>query len=254
MSDAERMRLDEALVLAGLAQSRSRARDMVLRGTVAVDGERADKPARKVGRAERLSVSDPASAYVSRAALKLAAGLDAFGFSPAGLCALDLGAATGGFSQVLLERGAARVVAVDVGHSQMDPGLAADPRMSVHEGLNARDLSRSHLGGARLGAIVSDVSFISLRLALPPALALAEPGAWGVFLVKPQFEVGREGIGKGGIVRDPALARGCADELATWLAREQGWRVAGLLPSPISGGDGNVEYLLGARKSEVADD
>ena len=254
MSNAERMRLDEALVRAGLAQSRSRARDMVLRGTVAVDGELADKPARKVGRDERLSVTDPASAYVSRAALKLAAGLDAFSFSPAGACALDLGAATGGFSQVLLERGAERVVAVDVGHGQMDSSLAAHPRMSVHEGLNARDLTRAHLGGGRIGAIVSDVSFISLRLALPPALALAEPGAWGVFLVKPQFEVGRDAIGKGGIVRDPALARGCADELAAWLGLEQGWRVAGLLPSPISGGDGNVEYLLGARKGGGSDD
>jgi 23S rRNA (cytidine1920-2'-O)/16S rRNA (cytidine1409-2'-O)-methyltransferase len=183
MSHAERMRLDEALVRAGLAQSRSRARDMVLRGTVAVDGERADKPARKVGRDERLSVSDPASAYVSRAALKLAAGLDAFSFSPAGLCALDLGAATGGFSQVLLERGAEWVVAVDVGHGQMDPSLAADPRMSVHEGLNARDLTRAHLGGGRIGAIVSDVSFISLRLALPARSGARRAGAWGVFLV-----------------------------------------------------------------------
>ena len=252
MSHAERMRLDEALVRAGLAQSRSRARDMVLRGTVAIDGEPADKPARKVGPAARLSISDPASAYVSRGALKLAAGLDAFGFSPAGLCTLDLGAATGGFSQVLLERGAARVVAVDVGHSQMDPTLAGDTRMSVHEGLNARDLTRAHLRGERIGAIVSDVSFISLRLALPPALALAEPGAWGVFLVKPQFEVGREAIGKGGIVRDPAAGREAAGDLAAWLADEQGWRVLGLLPSPISGGDGNSEYLLGACKAAEA--
>jgi 23S rRNA (cytidine1920-2'-O)/16S rRNA (cytidine1409-2'-O)-methyltransferase len=248
MNEVERLRLDDALVRAGLAQSRSRARDMVLRGTVAVDGEPADKPARRVGPTARLSVSDPGSAYVSRAALKLAAGLDAFGFSPAGLSALDLGAATGGFSQVLLERGAARVVAVDVGHGQMDAALAADSRMSLHEGLNARDLTRAYLSGERIGAIVSDVSFISLRLALLPALALAEPRAWGVFLVKPQFEVGRDAIGKGGIVRDPAAGQKAADGLAAWLADEQGWRVLGILASPITGGDGNLEYLLGARK------
>lgn len=250
MDHPERMRLDEALVAAGLAPSRSRARDMVLRGTVAVDGEPADKPARKVAVSERLSVSDPASRYVSRAALKLAAGLDAFGFDAAGLCALDLGASTGGFSQVLLERGAARVIAVEVGQGQMDPAVAADPRMTVHEGLNARDLTRVHLSGQQIGAIVADVSFISLRLALPPALALAEPGAWGVFLVKPQFEVGRDAIGKGGIVRDPELAQKSADDLAGWLDEAQNWRVLGLLPSPILGGDGNQEYLLGARKGE----
>ena len=243
------MRLDEALVAAGLASSRARARDMVLRGTVFIDGERAVKPARQVAPAEELSVEDPAARYVSRAALKLLAGLEYFGFNPDGVTALDLGASTGGFTQVMLERGASHVIAVDVGHGQIEPALAADPQVTLHEGVNARDLTRAHLGGRRIDAIVSDVSFISLRLALPAALVLAEPGAWGVFLVKPQFEVGRGIIGKGGVVRDPAVARQAAEDISEWLGRSPDWQIAGLLPSPLAGGDGNLEFLLGARRN-----
>jgi 23S rRNA (cytidine1920-2'-O)/16S rRNA (cytidine1409-2'-O)-methyltransferase len=246
MSGTGRMRLDEALVAAGLAPSRARARDMVLRGTVTVEGAREAKPARKVGADQKIQVSDGAAGYVSRAALKLIAGLDAFGFEPAGLTVLDLGASTGGFTQVLLERGAAHVVAVDVGHGQIDAALARDPRVTVMEGVNARHLGPSHLEGRRVEAIVSDLSFISLKIALPAALELAQPGAWGVFLVKPQFEVGREFIGKGGIVRDQAAAERAARGIEGWLADEQGWTVAGLLPSPVQGGDGNGEFLLGA--------
>src|SRR5215207_3208480 len=168
MSAPDRMRLDEALVAAGLAASRSRARDMVRRGTVAVGGTIESKPGRMVSRADALTIDDPGARYVSRAALKLIAALDAFGFDPKGLTVLDLGASTGGFTQVLLERGAAHVVAVDVGHGQLDPALAVDPRVHVYEGLNARDLSPAALGFGRLDAIVADVSFISLKLALPP--------------------------------------------------------------------------------------
>jgi 23S rRNA (cytidine1920-2'-O)/16S rRNA (cytidine1409-2'-O)-methyltransferase len=222
---------------------------MVLRGTVTVDGEPADKPARKVGPAERLALSDPAARYVSRAAQKLLAGLDAFGFDPAGLTALDLGASTGGFTQVLLERGAAHVIAVDVGHGQLHPILAADPRITLHEGVNARHLAAAHLGGHSIGAIVADLSFISLKLGLPPAPALAELNAWGIFLIKPQFEVGRALVGKGGIVRDRAAAQQVAEGIAAWLSATQGWRVAGFLPSPLAGGDGNQEFLLGARRN-----
>jgi 23S rRNA (cytidine1920-2'-O)/16S rRNA (cytidine1409-2'-O)-methyltransferase len=241
-----RRRLDEALVAAGLATSRSRARDAILRGAVTVDGAPAEKPGQLVAERAALALDDPAAGYVSRAALKLIAGLDHFGFDPDGRTALDLGASTGGFTQVLLERGAARVVAVDVGHGQMAPALAADPRVVLKEGLNARDLSAADLAGEWIEAIVCDVSFISLRLALPPALRLAEPGAWGVFLVKPQFEVGPEGIGKGGLVRDAAAAEAAARGIADWLAGEPGWQVVGLAPSPIAGGAGNREYLLGA--------
>ncbi|MDQ3561274.1 MAG: TlyA family RNA methyltransferase [Pseudomonadota bacterium] len=248
MTETDRMRLDEALVATGLAPSRSRARDMVLRGAVSVDGATDSKPARKVGRSQKLEVDDPAARYVSRAALKLIAGLDAFHFDPGGRDALDLGASTGGFTQVLLERGAAHVIAVDVGHGQIDAAVAADPSVCSLEGLNTRDLAAEHLDGRHIDAVVADVSFISLRLALPPALELAQPGAWGVFLVKPQFEVGRALIAKGGIVRDAAAASRAAESLAAWLEDEHGWSVVGLLPSPISGGDGNREFLLGARR------
>jgi 23S rRNA (cytidine1920-2'-O)/16S rRNA (cytidine1409-2'-O)-methyltransferase len=195
-----------------------------------------------------IAVDDPAARYVSRAALKLAAGLDAFGFDPGQLTVLDLGASTGGFTQVLLERGAAHVVAVNVGHGEMDASLAADPRVTLLEGLNARELTRAHLGTRPVEAITADLSFISLRLALPPALSLAEPSAWGVFLVKPQFEVGRAALGKGGVVRDPEIARRAAEDIAAWREEAQGWLVAGLIPSPIAGGSGNIEFLLGARR------
>jgi 23S rRNA (cytidine1920-2'-O)/16S rRNA (cytidine1409-2'-O)-methyltransferase len=248
MSAGGRIRLDEALVLRGLAPSRSRARDMILRATVSVDGETEAKPARMVASAQAISISDPGAAYVSRAALKLIAGLDAFGFDAAGQTVLDIGASTGGFTQVLLERGATHVIAIDVGHGEMDATLVSDPRVTLVERLNARDLQRMHLGRLAISAVVADLSFISLRLALPPALHLAEPGAWGVFLVKPQFEAGPKALGKGGVVRDPAVATKAADDIATWLGGELGWGVAGLLPSPISGGSGNQEFLLAARK------
>jgi len=148
----------------------------------------------------------------------------------------------------LIERGATHVVAVDVGHDQLHPTLTADPRVTLLEGLNARDLTREHLGGRKIGALVADLSFISLRLALPPALALAEPGAWGVFLVKPQFEVGREALGKGGIVRDAKAAEAATQDIAGWL-EDRDWRVVGMIPSPIAGGSGNREFLIGARRA-----
>ncbi len=243
----ERLRLDDLLVRRGLFDSRARARDAILRETITVDGTKASKPGKQVSADARLSVDDPARRYVSRAALKLVHGLDHFGFDPAGRLALDIGASTGGFTQVLLERGADHVIAVDVGHGQMRPELAADPRVTNIEGLNARDLTGDDLGGRTPQVLVSDVSFISLRLALPPALTLAAPGAFGVFLVKPQFEAGKERIGKGGLVSAETGAR-VADEIAEWLGAQPGWRVIGLTPSPIEGGDGNREYLLGAVK------
>jgi 23S rRNA (cytidine1920-2'-O)/16S rRNA (cytidine1409-2'-O)-methyltransferase len=148
---------------------------------------------------------------------------------------------------VLLERGAAKVYAVDVGHGQLHPRLRDDRRVVNIEGVNARTLLPADIGGP-IEAVVADVSFISLRLALPPALALAGPRPWGVFLVKPQFEVGRAHIGKGGIVRDEALAREVADGIVAWLEAEMAWTVDGLVESPIAGGDGNREFLIGARK------
>lgn len=244
----ERLRLDELLVRRGLFDSRSRARDAVVRGTVRVEGRIVAKPGQPTGASAEIAVDDPARGYVSRAALKLAAALDRFRLDPRGKIALDIGASTGGFTQVLLERGATRVFAVDVGHGQLDPRIADDPRIKNLERLNARDLSAGDLDGERPAFVVSDVSFISLRLALPPALDLAAPGAVCVLLVKPQFEAGREAIGKGGLLRDPADGPRVAAELREWLDSQPGWRALGLEPSPIDGGDGNREFLLAGVK------
>jgi 23S rRNA (cytidine1920-2'-O)/16S rRNA (cytidine1409-2'-O)-methyltransferase len=240
-------RLDLALVARGLAPTRARARDAILRGHVRVRGLVTTRPAQAVPHDAEIEVSDPAARYVSRGALKLIAALDHFGFSPEGRTALDIGASTGGFTQVLLERGARRVHAVDVGHDQLDPRLKGDPRVVVLEGVNARTLGPGDIGEPA-AAIVADVSFISLKLVLPAAFALAAPDAWGAFLVKPQFEVGRQHIGKGGIVRDSTLAERTAAEMAAWLQRETGWRTLGPIPSPVEGGDGNREFLLGAAR------
>lgn len=243
------MRLDHLLVKRGLFDSRARARDAILRATVRVDGGLARKPGQAVADDAVIAVDDPARAYVSRAALKLKHGLDVFGLDPRGRRALDIGASTGGFTQVLLERGAAHVTAIDVGTGQMDATIRGDPRVSVRDGINARHLTLDDVGGLRPDFLVCDVSFISLRLALPPALSLAAPGASGLFLVKPQFEAGRAAIGKGGLLRDPAAAEAIAAALEDWLATSEGWQATGLAPSPIEGGDGNREFLLAGRKA-----
>ena len=246
---ADRLRLDELLVGRGLYASRSRARDAIERGAVRVGGVVANKAGQGVGGSVAIDIDDPALAYVSRAALKLITGLDHFGFGASGRTALDLGASTGGFTQVLLERGVQRVFAIDVGHGQIDASLRTDPRVVSIEGLNVRDLVADDIGGCRPDLLVCDVSFISLKLALPPALALAASGAQAVILVKPQFEVGRDGIGKGGLVKDPLAGDRVAQELSDWLDAIPGWRSLGTTPSPVEGGDGNREFLLGAEKS-----
>ncbi|SCD22569.1 TlyA family RNA methyltransferase [Brucella inopinata] len=247
-STDNRPRLDQLLVERGFFATRSRARDAIQRGTVKVDGRPITKPGQMVARDATLAVDDPASAYVSRAALKLVAALDHFDLDVKGRTALDIGASTGGFTQVLLERGAHHVIAIDVGHDQLHESLRHDPRVTSKEGVNARALEFAHLDTRAVDCVVSDVSFISLRLALPPALALAEKGAICALLVKPQFEAGREAIGKGGILRDPAYGERMAQELKSWLETQPGWRALGLCPSPIEGGDGNREYLLAGKK------
>ncbi|MGV3548275.1 TlyA family RNA methyltransferase [Rhizobium sp.] len=241
-------RLDHILVQRGLFESRSRARDAIERGTVTVAGAIAIKAGQLVDEDAEISVDDPAQAYVSRAALKLIAALDHFGLSPEGLDCLDVGASTGGFTQVLLERGARHVMALDVGHGQLVAKIAEDPRVANLEGINSRELTADMLD-APVQALVSDVSFISLKLALPPALELAEPGAWLVALVKPQFEAGRENVGKGGMLKDPSSGPQIADDLEKWLNSLGGWQSLGVIPSPIAGGDGNQEYLLAGRKT-----
>lgn len=243
-----KQRLDQYLVDAGFFPSRARARDAVLRGTVSVDGAVCSKPAQKVNGASAITVEDPASRYVSRAALKLIEGLERFAIDPSGRVALDIGASTGGFTQVLLEGGAAKVHAIDVGHDQLHNSLRGEARVAVREGLNARDLVLDDLDGDHPDLLVSDVSFISLKLALPPALALAAPGAEGVFLVKPQFEAGKAKIGKGGLV-DPEVAQATAMELQAWLASLPDWQAGDLVPSPVKGGDGNAEWLLYGKKA-----
>ena len=245
---SEKLRLDELLVRRGLFSTRSRARDAIARGAVKLDGRPVVKPGQSTRTDAIVEVDDPAQGYVSRAALKLSAGLDAFGFDPKGAYALDVGASTGGFTQILLERSAAHIVAIDVGHGQLDAAIAADPRVTMVEKLNARDLSAAHLGDRRPDFIVCDVSFISLKLAMPPALALAAPGARCVLLVKPQFEAGREAIGKGGLLRDPAEGERIAADLSAWLDSRSGWRALGMIISPIEGGDGNREFLVAGVK------
>jgi len=239
------MRLDRAVVAAGLADSRSRAQDLIAQGRVLVDGTVVTRAAFKV-QDQSLALDGAAETWVSRAAQKLRHALEHFDLSPEGAIAADIGASTGGFTQVLLSAGAAHVHAVDVGHGQMHALIAEDPRVSLHEGVNARDLPEGLL--PRLDWVVSDVSFISATKALPRTLARARPQAVLVCLVKPQFEVGPARVGKGGIVRDPADHALACDIVADFV-RGAGWAPIGLTQSPMTGSDGNVEFLLAARKN-----
>jgi 23S rRNA (cytidine1920-2'-O)/16S rRNA (cytidine1409-2'-O)-methyltransferase len=246
-ADRRAARLDLMLVARGLAPSRSRARDLIRRGLVEVAGAIETRPAAAVAGGVAIRVVGSAGSDISRGGAKLGPALDHFGFAVAGLVALDIGASTGGFTQVLLARGAARVYAVDVGHGQLDARLAADPRVVALERCDARRLDRG-LIPEPVGAIVADLSFISLTKALPVPLSLAAPGAWLIALIKPQFEVGRAAIGKGGIVRDPAARERAVETVQAWVASQPGWQVRGVIASPIAGGSGNAEFLLGAMR------
>lgn len=246
MSD-EKLRLDQAMVARQLVATRARARDLISRGFVRVQDETITKPSARVGGDARIMLDVAAPLYVSRGAEKLTAALEAFGFSPAGRLALDVGASTGGFTQVLLAGGARKVFAVDVGHDQLDAGLRAVPEVISLEGVDARSLTPAMLDGG-VDAVVVDVSFISLLKVLPSVLALTHPGAWLIALVKPQFEVGRENLGKGGIVRDAAAQQAALGRVRGWLSAQSGWWIAGDMSSPITGGSGNHEFLVGARR------
>lgn len=242
-----RRRLDEALVAAGLVETRARARGIVLRGHVRVDGKPATKPAQMVPATARIEVAEAAGLYVSFGADKLVTALEAFGpaFDAAGRVALDVGASTGGFTDVLLRRGAKRVYAADVGHGQLHPRLAADRRVVMLEGVDARDLDAA-LVPEPVTAITADVSFISLSKALGPALKLAAPGAWLIALIKPQFEAGPEAVGSGGIVREAADRARSIAIVRDWLSAQPGWTVDGLVTWPGLQGRTNEEYLIGA--------
>ena len=243
---SERIRLDLALEQRKLLPSRARARDAILRGTVTVNGVIAGKPHQMVGAADKIALDDPASRYVSRAALKLIAGLDAGAIAAEGRTCLDVGSSTGGFTQVLLERGAQKVYAIDVGHDQLHQRLRGSDRVVSLEGVNARDLDSIQIPD-EIDLLVSDVSFVSVTKVLAAPLALCRPGADAVILIKPQFEVGRENIGKGGIVTDAGAIEKAIADVIGFMAQE-GWEHRLSVPSPISGGDGNTETVAVFRK------
>jgi 23S rRNA (cytidine1920-2'-O)/16S rRNA (cytidine1409-2'-O)-methyltransferase len=238
-------RADVFLVEHGYARTRAEAQEAIAAGKVFDGGRLVIKPSQRLNETARIKY-EPAHPFVSRGALKLAAALSHFDLSPHGLVCLDLGASAGGFSEVLLMHGAKMVFAVDVGHGQLDPKVARDARVASLEHTNARDLSAREITEPP-EAIVADLSFISLKLALPKALALAAPGAWLIALVKPQFEAGKEHIGKGGIVRDEGVQDAVVADIVAWLPANPGWRVLGSMPSPLKGGDGNREFLVAAR-------
>jgi len=240
-------RADLILVHRGLFESRSKARAAIDAGLVLANGVLVTKPAEPIDD-DALIEARPEHPWVSRAGMKLDAALDLFGIDPNGRTCLDVGASTGGFTQVLLARGATAVYAVDVGHDQLHVKLRDDPRVTAMEGVDARSLAPD-MFAMPIGLVVCDASFISLRLILPTPLALAAPGAFLIALIKPQFEVGRARVGKNGIVRDSrAHEDACFDARA--LLGLLGWRVLGVEPSPIHGGDGNREFLIAARKPE----
>ncbi len=239
-----RQRVDRLLVTRGLFESRAKAQAAIEAGLVTADGKTVCKASEEIPTDAALQAS-AVHPYVSRGGVKLAAALDRFGFDPKGRVCLDVGASTGGFTQVLLQRGARRVYAVDVGHGQLHESLRARPDIVAFENTDIRTLSPARLDD-RPDFITIDVSFISLRLVLPAALALASTPAQLVALIKPQFEAGRAALKKG-VVRDSAVHKAVCDDITSFVP-SLGWRVLGVIPSPIAGGDGNAEFLLGATR------
>jgi 23S rRNA (cytidine1920-2'-O)/16S rRNA (cytidine1409-2'-O)-methyltransferase len=242
-----KIRADQLLVARGLAESRTRAQALILAGNVFAGDKRVAKAGDMLADDAAVTVKGRDHPWVSRGGIKLDHGLTHFGFDVTGAVALDVGSSTGGFTDVLLSRGAAKVYAVDVGTNQLAWKLRSDPRVVVHEQTNARDLTADIIPEP-VDIVVCDASFISLAKVLDRALDLAGAGAKLVALVKPQFEAGREEVGKGGVVRDPEIHRRVCDAAADWV-RSRGWDVLGIERSPITGPEGNVEFLLGAVKT-----
>jgi 23S rRNA (cytidine1920-2'-O)/16S rRNA (cytidine1409-2'-O)-methyltransferase len=239
-----KIRIDQLLVDRGLVESRSRAQALVMAGLVFVGTRKVDKPGQAVAEDIAVDVRGRDHPWVSRGGIKLDHGLTHFGWDVAGAVAIDVGSSTGGFTDVLLSRGAARVYAVDSGTNQLAWKLRQDPRVIVHEQTSARILTPAHIPEP-IDLIVCDASFIGLAKVLDRPLSFAKTGARLLALIKPQFEAGREEVGKGGVIRDPAVHARVCDEVAGWLAGV-GWRVEGVTPSPITGPEGNVEFLIGA--------
>jgi len=245
-------RADFLLVERGLAESRTRAQALILAGLVYSGEQRIEKPGQTLASEAPIAVRGRDHPWVSRGGVKLAYALSHFGLSPAGSICLDIGASTGGFVDVLLAHGAARVHAVDVGHGQFAWKLRNDPRVVLHERINARYLSQQEIAEP-VGAITCDSSFIGLMSVLPAPLALAAEGAWAIALIKPQFEVGPRSVGRGGVVRDPAEHERVCDQIHSWWATLPGWRVLGVTESPITGPAGNREFLIAAARTDSTD-
>jgi 23S rRNA (cytidine1920-2'-O)/16S rRNA (cytidine1409-2'-O)-methyltransferase len=242
-----KLRADQMLVDRGLAESRTRAQALIMAGLVFAGDRKIDKPGQQLAEDAVLDVRGRDHPWVSRGGIKLAHGLDHFGWDVTGAVAIDVGSSTGGFTDVLLTRGAARVYAVDSGTNQLAWKLRQDPRVIVHEQTSARILTAAHIP-ERVDLIVCDASFIGLAKVLEVPMGFAKDEARLLALIKPQFEAGREEVGKGGVVRDPAIhARVCA-EVAAWV-ESRGWQVEGVVESPITGPEGNIEFLLAAKRS-----
>lgn len=241
-----KVRADQLLVARGLADSRTRAQALILSGNVFTGDKRVSKAGDMLAQDAALTVKGRDHPWVSRGGIKLDHGLSHFGFDVSGMVALDVGSSTGGFTDVLLSRGAAKVYAVDVGTNQLAWKLRSDARVVVLEQTNARELTTEIIHDP-IDIVVCDASFIGLSKVLNAALDLAKPGANLIALVKPQFEAGRGEVGKGGVVRDPEVHDRVCREASDWV-QSKGWRVQGIERSPITGPEGNVEFLLGARK------
>lgn len=242
-----KIRLDQLLVERGYAESRTQAQAMIISGNVYSEHSRLDKPGQQVPADLSVTVKGREHEWVSRGGMKLDKAIGHFNLSVQGAVAIDVGASTGGFTDVLLHHGAAKVYAVDVGHSQLAWKLRTDPRVVVLEKTNARYLDKTVIPEP-VDVVVCDASFISLKTVLPAALALTKAKAILATLIKPQFEVGKEHVGKGGVVRDAALHQAVCDDIAKWVANEMGWVVKGIVESPITGPKGNKEFLLCAER------
>lgn len=241
-----KFRADQLAVQQSLCASRSLAQRLIDEGKLLLpDGTPIRKPGQQLDEATRLTLASPPQ-YVSRGAGKLLAAIEAFQPELTDVIALDLGASTGGFTDVLLQHGAAKVYAVDVGHNQLHEKLRNDPRVVSLEGVNARDLTSSLIPDP-IDILVADVSFISLTKVLPPCASFLKPGAWAIVLVKPQFEAGRQDIGSGGVVRDEAVRQRCLNDIILFAQSDLHWRLVGSLPSPVLGPNGNQEYLAAFR-------
>jgi 23S rRNA (cytidine1920-2'-O)/16S rRNA (cytidine1409-2'-O)-methyltransferase len=240
-----RLRADQLLVDRGLVESRARAQALILAGKVFSGERRIDKAGQPLQSDTPLEVRGQDHPWVSRGGLKLDHALTHFNLSPEDRVCLDVGASTGGFTDVLLAHGAIKVHAVDVGHGQLAWKLRSDPRVVVHEKTNARYLTHDIIADP-IAALVCDASFIGLATLLPAPLALCAPGAWAVALIKPQFEAGPDAVGRKGVVRDPAVHRAVCERVRAWWAALPGWRVLGITESPITGPEGNREFLIAA--------